>query len=184
MTVYIDSREKARAIKSIVATFDRRGVKHFSNKLFVGDYQSLDNPRRAIDRKQNLSEMYQNLCHDHDRFIAELVRAKEAGIELIILIEHGPSVKCLEDVISWQNPRLEVSPYAWDGKRLYKTMCTVQQKYGVQYEFCSKRETGARIIELLQEGQNEPHILSRRDKKPIENARPYTDIFPRGKTSQ
>ena len=109
-------------------------------------------PRLAIDRKQNLSELYSNLCHDHKRFVAELTRAKQAGIELIILIEHGPAVKCLEDVISWQNPRLEVSPYAWDGKRLYKTMRTVQEKYGIRYEFCTKAKTGARIIELLQEG--------------------------------
>ena len=152
MTVYIDSREKARAIKSIVSTFQRCGIKYFSNKLFVGDYQSLDNPRVCIDRKQNLSELYSNLCHDHKRFIAELVRANEAGIELIILIEHGAAVKCLEDVITWENPRLATSPYAWDGKRMYKTMRTVQDKYGIRYEFCTKAKTGARIIELLQEG--------------------------------
>ena len=152
MTLYVDSREKALAIKSIVATFDKRGIKHFSTKLFCGDYQSLDNPRLVIDRKQSLSELYSNLCHDHDRFIGELKRAKDAGIELIILIEHGANVKCLEDVITWQNPRLEVSPYAWDGKRLYKTMRTVQQKYGIRYEFCAKRDTGSKIIELLQEG--------------------------------
>lgn len=152
MTVYIDSREKARAIKKIVATFDRLGIKHFSTKLFCGDYQNLDNPRLCIDRKQNLSELYNNLCHDHKRFIAELVRARDAGIELIILIEHGPGMNELADVIKWKNPRLETSPYAWDGKRMYKTMRTVQEKYGIRYEFCTKRETGTRIIELLQEG--------------------------------
>ena len=46
MDIQIDSREKARAIRKIVKTFDESGVKYF-----VGDYMSLDNPRLIIDRK-------------------------------------------------------------------------------------------------------------------------------------
>lgn len=152
MQIQIDSREKARAIIKILATFDKQDVKYFTSKLYIADYMSLDNPRRVIDRKQNLSELYGNLCHDHKRFIAEIIRAKEAGIELIILIEHGGTIKSLDDVKSWNNPRLKTSPYAWDGQRMYKTMLTVQNKYGIRYEFCTKNKTGARIIELLQEG--------------------------------
>lgn len=152
MQIQLDSREKARAIKKIIATFDKKDVKYFTSKCYVGDYVSLDNPRLAIDRKQNLSELYNNLCHDHKRFIAELIRAKEAGIELIILIEHGGKIKSLDDVKEWSNPRLKVSPYAWEGKRMHKTMLTVQNKYGIKYEFCTKNQTGERIIELLQEG--------------------------------
>jgi hypothetical protein len=32
---------------------------------------------------------------------------------------------------------------------MYKTMLTVQGKYGVRFEFCNKAQTGARIIEIL-----------------------------------
>lgn len=52
--IQIDTREKQRAIRKIVKTFDDHGVKHFSSKLLVGDYMSLDNPRLIIDRKQSL----------------------------------------------------------------------------------------------------------------------------------
>lgn len=152
MQIFIDSREKAHAITKILAEFERQGVKYFSTKVFVGDYMSLDNPRLSVDRKQNLSELYCNLCQDHKRFVAELSRAQAAGIELIILVEHGGKIKTIEDVKNWNNPRLKVSPYAWDGLRMYKTMLTVQSKYGVRFEFCDKRQTGARIIELLKEG--------------------------------
>ena len=110
MQIQIDSREKARAIIKILATFDKQDVKYFTSKLYIADYMSLDNPRRVIDRKQNLSELYGNLCHDHKRFIAEIIRAKEAGIELIILIEHGGTIKSLDDVKSWNNPRLKNLP--------------------------------------------------------------------------
>lgn len=50
MDIQIDSREKSRAIRKIIRTFDEQGVKHFSSKLLVGDYMSLDNPRLIIDR--------------------------------------------------------------------------------------------------------------------------------------
>jgi ERCC4-type nuclease len=152
MTIWVDSREKAHAIEKILTEFNRQGVEHFVSKLYVGDYMSLDNPRRVIDRKQSLSELYCNLCQDHKRFAAEMARAQDAGIELIFLIEHGGSIKTIEDVKDWNNPRLKVSPYAWDGARMHKTMLTVQNKYGVRFEFCTKAQTGKRIIEILNGG--------------------------------
>lgn len=53
MDIQIDTREKQRAIRKILKTFDDNGVKHFSSKLLVGDYMSLDNPRLIIDRNRS-----------------------------------------------------------------------------------------------------------------------------------
>ncbi len=152
MTIQIDSREKARAIQKILAQFEQSGVKHYVSKLFVGDYMSLDNPRLIIDRKQNLNEVTQNVCQQHSRFVREIERANENGIKLLFLIEHGGSIRSLEDVRSWQNPRLKVSPLAVSGERLYKILYTMQSHYGVEFIFCDKRSTGKRILELLGEG--------------------------------
>ena len=38
-----------------------------------------------------------NVTHQH-RFREELVRAKEHGIKLIILVEHGAEIQTMEDV--------------------------------------------------------------------------------------
>ena len=92
MQIQLDSREKAKAIQKILAEFDRQNVRYFTSKLYVGDYMNLDNPRLIIDRKQNLSEVYTNLCQGKKRFEAELTRANEAGIKLIILCEHGGKI--------------------------------------------------------------------------------------------
>ncbi len=151
MTIQVDTREKARAIKSIVAEFDRRGINHFSSKLYVGDYMSLDNPRLIVDRKQNLLEVCTNVCGDHERFRSELIRAKRNGIQLVILIEHGDGIRTLEDVIFWENPRRAKFEKATSGETLYKILSTIRRKYGVRFEFCDKRETGRRIIEILAE---------------------------------
>lgn len=149
MVCQIDSREKARAIQKILAEFENQGIKHFVSKLPVGDYINLDNPKIAIDRKQSLAEVAVNVGQDHARFKRELERAQEYGIHLIFLVEHGGSIKTLEDVQNWNNPRLKEHPLALTGTRLYKIMLTMQNKYGIEWLFCDKRCTGKRIIEIL-----------------------------------
>ena len=149
MDIIIDSREKQKAIRKIVETFDQNGIRYMSSKLYVGDYQSLDNPRLVIDRKQNLNELYSNLCQQHERFRAELMRAMEHDIRLVFLVEHGGKIKTLEDVKEWNNPRLQHSPYAWDGNRMYKTMMSIMIRYKTDFIFCNKLQTGRKIIEIL-----------------------------------
>jgi hypothetical protein len=155
MTIQIDTREKARAIQKIRDYFNAMGVATIDSKLFVGDYMSYDNPRLIIDRKQNLQELCGNVCQQHKRFTAELQRANDAGIKLIILCEHGGGVKSLEDVKKWKNPRLKDSPLAVSGERLYKILSTMAVHYNVDFLFCDKRATGRRIIEILSGGAND-----------------------------
>lgn len=161
MVIQIDSREKERAIKEIVAEFDRQGMKHPVSKLMVGDYMNYDNPRLIVDRKQNLTELCSNVCQGHERFRRELVRAQENEIRLIFLVEHGKGIERLQDVIWWDNPRsvkrfrggdgkwCSVETKAMQGEVLYKILCTLERKYGCRFLFCEKKETGKRIIELL-----------------------------------
>lgn len=149
MDIQIDSREKAKAIQKIIQTFDRRGINWFVSKLPVGDYISLDNARLSIDRKQNLLELCSNVTQQQKRFIAELERAEQMGIRLIILVEHGGGIECLEDVMYWRNPRLKESPLAVSGERLYRKLSAIGKAHNVQFEFCTKAQTGSRIIELL-----------------------------------
>lgn len=160
-TIIIDTREKDRAIETIKKQFDEAGVKYISSKLYVGDYQLLSNGHKVIDRKQNLSELCSNVCQQHERFRAELLRAKENNIQLTILCEHGKGIDCLEDVIFWTNPRsirrikgsdgkwIDVKTKATTGQTLYNILSTLKRKYGVQFEFCDKKDTGKRIMELL-----------------------------------
>ena len=174
----MDTREKPRAIKKILAYFDQTGIQHISSKLYVGDYQLLSNGLRVVDRKQSLSEVASNLIQQHERFRVEATRAMEAGIELIILVEDGRSIKCLDDVKGWINPRrykycqdhrislrgdVEASIAEYmshggakqptPGPQLYKTMCTMAERYHIRWEFCEKADTGKRIVELLTEGR-------------------------------
>ena len=164
MTIQVDSREKAHAITRILEHFHDSGVKYYIYKLYIGDYMNLDNPRVIVDRKQNLDELCGNVCRQHERFRAELIRAQENGIRLIILCEHGHGIKSLDDVLFWRNPRARTKKlingrWVWTeqkvmhGDTLYKILCTMQRKYGVSFLFCDKTETGRRIVEILNDEQ-------------------------------
>lgn len=169
MRIVIDTREKPQATKRIEEEFTKAGVNFIRSKLPYGDYMSPDNPDIIIDRKQNLLELCNNLSDvpkkekdgkikkdadgkpmtDKKRFISELQGAKEFGQHLIILCEHGGQIKDIEDVKEWKNPRLKQSPLAMSGYRLYIVLNRMMLTYGFEVEFCDKRQTGKRIIELL-----------------------------------
>ena len=174
MIIQIDSREKPRAITRIEAEFDRQGIQHPVSKLIVGDYMNYDNPRVVVDRKQNLNEVCNNLTQDHRRFRDEVMRAQKYEITLIFLIEDGCKIRSVDDVESWVNPRIwgyckkygiptrgdlraNIREFVQHGGQkppnsgewLAKTMRTMAEKYGVRWEFCDKRNTGKRIVELL-----------------------------------
>ena len=165
MTIQIDSREHKAEVERIMSQFDSLGVDYFRSKLWVGDYMNLDNPRLIIDRKKDLQELCGNVTQQHERFQAELIRAQEKGIHLIILCEHGEGIERLSDVHFWHNPRLDMDywvmenghpvrrkkyPRATEGSALYKSLCTIRDKYGVEILFCDKNETGDQIMKLLE----------------------------------
>ena len=154
LTVLMDTREKPKAVQTIMKQFEAAGVRVIRTKLWVADYQLFDNPHLVVDRKQNLSELCNNVVQDHKRFRDELIRAQEVGISVVVLVEHGGAIKSIEDVPNWVNPRLKVSPLAVSGERLYKILKAMEYTYKVRFEFCTKAQTGKRILQILTEGKD------------------------------
>ena len=144
-----DTRDKTTKHKNVDDYLIAQGHKVVRSKLYVGDITLLNNQSVCIDLKRNLQEVCQNVCQDHARFKRELERAAEYEIKLVFLVEHGGSIKTLDDVKDWKNPRLKDHPLAMSGERLYKVLLTMQNKYGIDWQFCDKRCTGKRILEIL-----------------------------------
>lgn len=123
-------------------------MRYATNKLYVGDYQSPENPLLLIDRKQNIAEIAGNACKGHARFKRELQRLDDIGGKMYILIEQDKidkkPITCLEDIILWAPKYGEIS-----GDRIYRILKTWQNKHNIEYLFCNKRDTGRKIIELL-----------------------------------
>lgn len=143
-----DTRNKPDKNKHIRSQLESLGYKVERTKIYCGDYTFPTNQSICIDTKKDMSEVEGNLIHDHERFKAECIRAREAGIKLVILIQ-DPKLKQLSDVFGWFNVRSKWSPKAVSGKQLAKMMYTMKDRYGVEWEFTTKQNCGKRIVELL-----------------------------------
>lgn len=144
-----DTRDKPDKHQNIDRYMAEQGHRMIRSKLYVGDIALLHDQSVCIDIKQDLPELCGNVTQQHRRFVAELDRAKEAEIRLIILCEHGGDVRCLEDVARWQNPRRKFSPKATNGDRLYKILRSLEVRHGCEFVFCTKADCGKTIVELL-----------------------------------
>lgn len=95
MKIIIDSREHEGKNEHVLQYFRDNGIEYINKERYgsialkVGDYMSDENKNLSIDRKQSMIELVGNICQQHDRFQREMLRAKELGIKLVILIEHG-----------------------------------------------------------------------------------------------
>ena len=144
-----DTRDKIGKHDNVDNYLVEQGHKVVRSKMFVGDVTLLQNQSVCIDLKRDLQEVVGNVAQQHKRFSDECERAKQAGIQLYILIEHGNGIKSIEDVKTWENPRLKVSPYCISGPKLHKIMLTYCEKYGVEWFFCERHQTGEYVENLL-----------------------------------
>ena len=168
MIVQIDTRERVGKKDHILDYFRDNGIESVRSKNFVGDYTLVANHMVCIDFKQGCEEVYQNLVgKDHERFRDECARAQTCEIRLIVLIE-DERITCLDEVATWANPRrtrwFQLNAMHKAGKclnrqqpkqppasseTLMKSMKTMTEKYGVEWRFCKREDTGGTIVEIL-----------------------------------
>lgn len=142
-----DSRQKANQHELKHSHFEEMGVQLIRCKLPFGDYAHV--PKVSVDTKANMSEIAQNIGSDHKRFKNECIAARDAGCQLIILIENTDGIRCVDDVHKWINPDIIYRPKSITGERLEKAMKTMTERYKVRFEFCRPDESAQRIRELL-----------------------------------
>lgn len=146
MILIEDTRNQIGKHKTLNDQLDSLGVTVVRSKLYVGDYARVDSLTTCIDTKKDWVEVAGNICgKQHDRFRAECIRAKEAGIRLIILVEEEIPIE------QWKSPRKRngglISQVS--NEVLGKAMKTMTEKYGVEFINCNKQQTATTIIKLL-----------------------------------
>ena len=123
--------------------------------LSVGDY-ILPDGKISVDTKANILELSHNvMSSDHRRFRAMCERANELGIQLIVLVEETPPLGRLD---LWEVPRFRDSnrfhrygdPMTLvDPRALRKACITMQERYGVKFRFCNRKQSPARMVRYL-----------------------------------
>lgn len=135
--IIIDTREKKMHIKEM---FDALGTHYERGKLSYGDYgikivpnDILGNTediifKVAVERKNGLDEISNNLAKEKDRFHREMQRAKDEGAEMVIMIED-----CTYLDIATHNYSSKLSPKSFMG-----LLHSITAKYGFQFVFVPK----------------------------------------------
>ena len=169
-TIKCDTRQQKGKHKHKDEWWARHGVSTTVQKLDVGDYTT-ENSRIIIDTKRNISEIAQNIGgRDHARFKRECLRAADGGYTLVVLVENVHGYRNIVNVSQWTNSHcVKCSLYRChacapkrigkckkhntlkpiQGPRLAKAMKTMEERYGIRFEFCHPREAAKRICELL-----------------------------------
>ena len=150
MVIIEDTRQQSGKHDIKHNWFMTHDISLIRSKLPFGDYAPV--PKISIDTKRNMDEIAGNICGaEHKRFINECKAAKAAGCQLIILIENEDGISDISQVHTWINPRSVDSDKCIQGARLQKAMETIQERYGVSFQFCNPEESAQRIMELLNE---------------------------------
>lgn len=157
MILIEDTRQQEGKHKNIYAYCKRNGIEIVRQKLDVGDYMLVGGGKISVDTKEDLLELSKNIMSsDHRRLKAECERAKELGIHLVFLIEEYPP---FGKVDMWEVPRWKTET-RWhrygdpmtlvDPRTLRKAMITMMLKYGCEFQFCTRRQSPARVIKILE----------------------------------
>lgn len=171
MIILEDTRQQDQKHMIKHKWFADNGIEIRRTKLYVADYTLPTNQSVCIDTKKDIQELIGDICgKKHDTFREELIRAQEAGIQLIILVENkggeigrtgifNPTIRKLDELHSWKNPRLfirrngkQLYPTATKGSTLMKACYTMETKYGCRFLFTTPEESGAEIVRLLNDG--------------------------------
>ena len=150
--VIVDSREKPKAIERTLQYFSDHGIEYEVSKLLFGDYMDWNRPGVVVDRKQNIAELAKNCTVEHERFRREMEKARKAGAVLVVLVEQNRykdrgewvEVDSIEDLLRWSSPHTMVR-----GEKVYRVLLSWCAKYPLTVEFCDKRSTGRKILEII-----------------------------------
>ena len=143
--IVVDSREKKW--EHIRDYFDKNEIPYeFPHKLDEGDYINTDNPSVVVDRKSSLQEIASNLSRGSSnivRFTKECKRAHSRHKRFVVLIE-GTNAKTVNDVKTWKS-RITKHTGQWLIRQMFELTVT----YNVEWMFCKKSETAAKLLEIV-----------------------------------
>lgn len=160
LTIIEDTRNKPDKHEAKHDGWAAAGVAVIRSKLAHGDYALP--PVVSVDTKQSIYELAMDVDQEHDRFRSELVGARDAGTQLVVLVENADGVASLQDLAGWVEEKAHFEmrkrksgnskTRRIEGARLAKACMTMERKYGVRFEFCRPEEAAARVVRILTEG--------------------------------
>lgn len=168
ITIIEDTRQQEYKHEHVNKWFIEHNINVLRSKLPIGDYALLSNMSVIIDTKKDVIEIAGNIMQkqEHERFRNELIKAKENGIKLYILIEDD-YIFNIDGLKYYKMPTYKSNQYKkinginilvkkkgepianFKPEILAKCMKTMEEKYGCSFKFTKKENTAQMILKLL-----------------------------------
>ena len=139
MKIIVDTREQ------LPLSFT--GHETIRRKLYEGDYNIAELEDKIVIERKTLQDLYGSIVQDHDRFKAEILRAKEKNKTFYIFLEGS-----LEEFyyLKWSTRDYNIKPLT-----LQRIIQTMKERYNLTFVECKTRtEMSKKIIELMEEYEN------------------------------
>lgn len=152
MSKYLISDTREKKNQHVLSYFEKSGIRYEVAKLDFGDYMDVYRPSISIDRKQNIAELAKNVTVEAQRFKREIERAQNANSTLVILVEQNRykdrdrwiHVEDISDLMLWSGKHTLIR-----GEKIFRVLYNWTRIYPLRVEFCDKRQTGKRILEII-----------------------------------
>lgn len=122
MLLLVDSREQLPYWKGSACAV---------TSLNVGDYTTANLLNRFHIERKSPADLYQTIIHNHPRFRREVLRAEEARITLVVVVE---ATRERFISLAWSSRPLKQRPLTVD-----KILTTIQSRYGLEFIWCKNR---------------------------------------------
>lgn len=142
MKLFVDTRQKKDKHLNIEQYCRDNNITAVQKCLLVGDYM-LENGKIAVDTKQSLQELANDLYADKLAFNKKYKKCYTQNIKLVVLVEEP--IKKISELIAWRSKHTKIS-----GRFLVDLISDLQMSYGISFKFCEKSQTGKVLIDLLQ----------------------------------
>lgn len=129
MLILVDSREQKPYWT---------GSKCAKTSLTVGDYTTANLLNRFHIERKSASDLYGTIIHNHGRFRREIIRAEEAKIRLVVVVETTRD-KFL--ALGWSRVALKMKPATLD-----KVLTTIEGRYGIGFLWCKTRQHAINLV--------------------------------------
>ena len=167
--IICDTRQRAGKHGHVDGWLSAHGVPFRYAKLDFGDYMR-DEPgwNISVDTKKDVQELAGNVGRDHDRFVRELDRARDAGCRLFILVEEHEAYNDRERLHRWvcrtcrmcaefRAKRCDPNADAcrirrfkpMNGAKLAKIVATLERDHGALFLFTRRGDSARTICDLL-----------------------------------
>ena len=171
-----DTRQQREKHEHVKTWMEAHGVafEQRARALPFGDYVSDNGSNVVVDTKKDVQELVMDVGRDHDRFVRECERARDAGFRLVVLVESSARYNDRSQLSKWVSKvclmcgflcsKMPESTYnngcvhkakPMQGSTLAKILDAMERRYGVRFEFVSKARCARRICELLGEEVSE-----------------------------